>query len=68
MVDSAKILQGRVKIGSLQKTIFKPGRVPAQFIILLMPSLINNIYFVKWVNTKLLKTLTSHSVTIDITG
>ena len=46
MVEWARILQGRVKIGLLQKTKFEPGRVTEQRVILLLPSLINNIYFV----------------------
>ena len=46
MVDWARILQGRVKIGSLQETEFELGRVTAQGVILRLPSLINNLYFV----------------------
>ena len=46
VVDWARSLQGWVKIESLQKNVFEPGRVTAQRAILLLPSLINNIYFV----------------------
>ena len=46
MVGLAGILQGRVKILSLQKTKFEPGRVTAQRVILMLRSLINHIYFV----------------------
>ena len=41
-----KDLQGRVKIWSIQKAKFEPGRVTAQRVMLLLPTLIDNIYFV----------------------
>ena len=46
VVDCARILQGWVKIGLLQKTEFEPGRVTAQRVILLLPSLIDNTHFI----------------------
>ena len=46
VVDWSRVLQDRVKIGSLQKNKFEPGWVTAQHVILLLPSLIDNIYFV----------------------
>ena len=58
-------MQGRVKIGSLQKNKFEPGRVTAQRVILLLPSLFCNLH---WAETELLKTLTSHSFTINTSG
>ena len=69
-MDWAKIFQGQVKIRSLQRTNFEPGRVTAQHVILLLPNLIDNIYFVICIGLiqSYFKTLTSYSVTIDTTG
>ena len=69
VVDWARSLQGWVKIESLQKNVFEPGRVTAQRVILLLPSLINNIYFV--ICIELIQSylrLTSHSVTLSTSG
>ena len=49
VMDWSRILQGRVKIGSLQTNKFEPGRVTVQRVLLLLPSLINNIYFVIYI-------------------
>ena len=52
-----------------KKTKFELGRVTAQRVILLLPSLIDNIYIVICVG--LIQSdfrLTSHSVTIDTSG
>ena len=58
-----------LRVGSLQKTMFEPGRVTTQSIILLLPSLINNIYLVICIGLipSYLR-LISHSVSIDTSG
>ena len=59
-------MQGRVKIGSLQKTDFQPGRVTAQRVILLLPSLINNIYFVICIGLILSYSLYQHTDVLPV--
>ena len=58
-------MKGRVTA----KTKFELGQVTAQRVLLLLPSLIDNIYFVNCI--RLIQSylrLTSHSVTIDTSG
>ena len=68
-MDWSRILQAWVKIGSLQNTKFEPGRITVQRVILLLSSLVDNIYFVVCIGLiQSYLRLTSLSAAIDTSG
>ena len=69
---SGGLSQDFAELGQIQvtaKTKFEPGRVTAQRVILLLPNLIDIIYFVICIGLiQSYLRLTFHSVTIDTFG